>query len=86
MTSAGVQTQSFQEYLKTDPSKLIATNQLEDSFQDPKALNGYAIHSNMQEAIDQILAGNKTIDKALKDAQEGARAEMDEALKNFGQE
>lgn len=85
MTSAGVQTPIFQEYLKNDPSKLIATNQLPISFQDPKALNAYAIHSNMQEALDQIIAGNKTIDQALEDAQIGAKAEMDEAKKNFGQ-
>ncbi len=85
MTSAGVQAKSFQDYLVNDPGKFIAANQLKDAFQDPKALNGYAIHSNMQEAMDQILAGNKTIDEALKDAQAGARAEMDEALRNFGQ-
>jgi len=35
--------------------------------------------------FDQILAGTKTIDQALEDAQIGAKAEMDEAKKNFGQ-
>lgn len=83
MTAEGVKTDAFQEYAKNDPSKVIATNQLPSSYQDPKALNGYAIHSNMQEAMDQILAGTKTIDQALEDAQKGAREEMDEALKNF---
>lgn len=84
MTSAGAETKEFQEYVKTDPSKLVSVQQLEYSRQDPKALNGYAIHSNMQEALDEIIAGNKTIDEGLKDAQSGARKEMDEAKKNFG--
>jgi multiple sugar transport system substrate-binding protein len=83
MTGEGVKSAAFQEYAKNDPSKLVATNQLPYSYQDPKALNGYAIHSNMQEALDEILAGTKTIDKALEDAQNKARAEMDEAKKNF---
>ncbi|MDY0235295.1 MAG: ABC transporter substrate-binding protein [Gudongella sp.] len=85
MTSAGVQSPIFQEYLASNPSKLVATNQLSVSFQDPKALNAYAIHSNMQEALDQIVAGTKTVDEALEEAQIGARAEMDEAMNNFGQ-
>lgn len=84
MTGEGVKSAAFQEYAKNDPSKLVATNQLPVSYQDPKALNGYAIHSNMQEALDEILAGEKTIDQALEDAQNEARAEMDEAKKNFG--
>lgn len=83
MTGEGVKSDAFQEYVKTDPSKLIATNQLSCAYQDPKALNGYAIHSNMQEALDEILAGQKTIDKALEDAQNEAKVEMDEAKKNF---
>lgn len=83
MTGEGIKTDIFKDYVKENPGKLVATNQLSVSYQDPKGLNGYAIHSNMQEALDQILAGTKTIDEALKDAQIGAKEEMDEAKKNF---
>ena len=54
------------------------------SYQDPKGLNGYAIHSNMQMALEEILSGKKSIDQALKDAQEKATKEMQEAKNNFG--
>lgn len=53
------------------------------AYQDPKGLNGYAIHANMQKALEEIVAGKKTIDQALKDAQMQATKEIEEAKNNF---
>lgn len=66
-----------------DPSKRVASNMFPYAYQDPKGLNGYAIHANMQLALEEVVAGKKTIDQALKDAQERATREIDEAKKNF---
>lgn len=86
MTSSSANAPEFVEYLKNDPSKGVALSSFSFAFQDPKALNGYAIHSNMQEAIEEILSGQKTIDEALKDAQKETREALDEAKKNFANE
>ena len=37
----------------------------------------------MQKALEEIVAGKKTIDQALKDAQIQATKEIDEAKNNF---
>lgn len=83
LTNAALNSEKFQEFLNEDPSKRIATNQFPYAYQDPKVLNGYAIHSNMQEALEEILSGQKSIDQALVDAQKDARNDLDEAKKNF---
>lgn len=82
LTNAAFEAEEFKEFLKEDDSKEIASHMYPFAYQDPNALNGYAIHSNMQEALEEILAGDKTIEEALKDAQDDARKEMDEAKKN----
>ena len=84
LTNAASQSKEFQEFLATeDPSKQIAANMFPYAYQDPKGLNGYAIHANMQKALEEIVAGKKTIDQALKDAQIQATKEIDEAKNNF---
>ena len=85
LTNTALKSADFQKFLdEEDPSKRIATNMFPYSYQDPKGLNGYAIHSNMQMALEEILSGKKSIDQALKDAQEKATKEMQEAKNNFG--
>ena len=84
LTNAALHSNEFQAFLDTeDPSKRIASNMFPYAYQDPKGLNGYAIHANMQKALEEIVAGNKTIDQALKDAQAQATKEIDEAKNNF---
>ena len=85
LTNTALKSADFQKFLdEEDPSKRIATNMFPYSYQDPKGLNGYAIHSNMQMALEEILSEKKSIDQALKDAQEKATKEMQEAKNNFG--
>lgn len=72
------------EYLNTDDSKKTASEQFDYAYEDPKVLNGYAIHNNMQEALEEVLAGSKTLDQALDDAQKEAVEALEEAKKNFG--
>ena len=84
LTNAASQSKEFQEFLATeDPSKQVAANMFPYAYQDPKGLNGYAIHANMQKALEEIVAGKKTIDQALKDAQMQATKEIEEAKNNF---
>lgn len=84
LTNEALNSTEFQEFLDTeDPSKRVASNMFPYAYQDPKGLNGYAIHANMQLALEEVVAGKKTIDQALKDAQERATREIDEAKKNF---
>ncbi len=86
LTTAALESDEFQRFLEEeDPSKGIAAQMFPYAYQDPKGLNGYAIHSNMQEALEEILAGEKTIDEALADAQEEATRDMEEAKKNSAQ-
>ncbi|KNF07735.1 putative carbohydrate uptake ABC transporter periplasmic-binding protein [Gottschalkia purinilytica] len=86
MTNSSTRSDKFQEFLKTDSSKKVALDQFSYAYQDPKVLNGYAIHKNMQEALEEILSGKKTIEQALKDAQQNTRKELDEAKKSFAKE
>lgn len=84
LTNAALNSKEFQAFLDNeDPSKRIASNMFPYAYQDPKGLNGYAIHSNMQKALEEVVAGKKTLDQALKDAQENATREREEAKKNF---
>ncbi|SCZ00917.1 ABC transporter substrate-binding protein [Alkaliphilus peptidifermentans] len=85
LTYEGANHPEFKAYLENDPSKIPAIGQLSVAYQDPNGLNGYAIHSNMQTALEEIIAGVKTIDEALQTAQENATREMEEAKKNFAQ-
>lgn len=86
LTSLVLESDEFTAFMEEDPSKKIATNQFPYAYQDPKVLNGYALHSNMQDAMEQILAGEKSIEEALADAQQNARNELDEARANFATE
>ena len=83
LTNSAFNDPEFQKFLdEEDGSKRVALDMFPFAFADPKVLNGYAIHSNMQQAIEEIIAGTKTIDEALTQAQERAVQEMEEAAKN----
>lgn len=84
LTNAAANSEEFQEYLKGEgKAKQVAINQFPIAFQDPKGLGGYSIHAAMQEAFEQITTGGMSIEEALKNAQEKASKEMEEAKSNF---
>ncbi len=83
LTNAALNSEKMQKYIKEeDPSKGIAAEMFDYAYQDPNALNGYAIHSNMQKALEEVVSGQKDLDQALKDAQANAVKEMEEAKRN----
>ncbi len=81
---SALESEIFQQTMLDDPSKAIAVKSFQYGFRDPKILNGYAIHSNMQIALDEVLQGTKTSKEALDDAMVQAQKELDEAKNNFG--
>lgn len=81
---SALESEEFQKVMVEDPTKAVAVKSFEFGFRDPKVLNGYAIHSNMQKALEEVLQGVKSSEEALKDAEIQARKELDEAMKNFG--
>lgn len=81
---SALDSEAFKEFMKENPSKAVAVKSFEYGFRDPKVLNGYSIHSNMQKALEEVLQGVKTSKEALDDAKDQARKELDEAKKNFG--
>ncbi|GAA0177149.1 ABC transporter substrate-binding protein [Clostridium sediminicola] len=81
---SALDSEDFKKVMVEKPTKEIAVRSFEYGFRDPKVLNGYAIHSNMQKALGEVLEGVKTSKEALDDARDQARKELDEAKKNFG--
>ncbi len=74
----------YQQFIKEYPVKGEGLKQLEIGFRDPKILNGYAIHSNMQQALEEVIAGEKTSKEALEEAMKKTKEDIDQALQNFG--
>lgn len=76
----------FKEYAKSkNPAKEVAIESFESGYCDPKVLNGYAIHENMDKALQQIILGEKDTKQALSEAEKNTRTELDEAKKSFGE-
>ncbi|MCT4565248.1 MAG: ABC transporter substrate-binding protein [Maledivibacter sp.] len=81
---SALESEDFKNYLKENPAKGEALKEFDYGFRDPKILNGYAIHKNMQKALEAVILGEKTSKEALDEARDKAREELDEAMKNFG--
>lgn len=84
MRYSAIESAEYQQFIKEFPFKGEGLKQLEIGFRDPKILNGYAIHSNMQKALDEVIAGEKTSKEALEEAEKKTKEDIDQALKNFG--
>ncbi|MBF8435610.1 ABC transporter substrate-binding protein [Halanaerobiaceae bacterium Z-7014] len=85
LTYSAADSPDFVEYLEDNPAKGNAMKQFPYGYQDPKVLNGYSIHSNMQQALEEIVKENRDVQEALDDARDRARQELDEAMRAFGQ-
>jgi multiple sugar transport system substrate-binding protein len=81
---SALESEEFQKYIKENPVKGEALKQFDYGFRDPKILNGYAIHKNMQKALEAVILGEKTSKEALDEAKKKTRKELDEAMKSFG--
>ena len=68
---------------ENNPAKLAILPAFEWGYNDPKIVNGYAIHDNMSKALDAILLEGKGIKEALDEAAERAWKEILEARKAF---
>lgn len=76
----------FKEYVeKEDPAKGEAVKEFDYGYCDPKVLNGYSIHENMDKALKQIILGEKSTKDALNEAEQNTRKALDEAKKSFGE-
>lgn len=76
----------FKDYAeKENPAKAVATEEFDYGYCDPKVLNGYAIHENMNKALQQIILGEKSTKDALTEAETNTRKALDEAKKSFGE-
>lgn len=81
---SALESPEFKAFILENPTKAIAVQSFTNGFRDPKILNGYAIHSNMQKALEMVIHRKKTSKEALADAEKQARKELDEAMNNFG--
>lgn len=86
LTYSAIKSDEFQNYLKNDKSKAKenAIKEIDYGFCDPKILNGYAIHDNMDKALQAVIQGQKDSKTAIADAEKKARQELDDAKKAFG--
>lgn len=76
----------FTNYAKKEcPAKEVSKEAFKDGYCDPKVLNGYAIHENMDKALQQVILGEKNTKEALKEAENNTRTALDEAKKSFGE-
>lgn len=76
----------FKEFAEKEcPAKGVAVEAFESGYCDPKVLNGYAIHENMDKALQEIILGEKDTKEALQEAETNTRTALDEAKKSFGE-
>lgn len=80
-----LESNDFKNYVeKENPAKGIAVEEFDYGYCDPKVLNGYSIHENMNKALQQILLEEKDTKAALDEAETNTRKALDEAKKSFG--
>lgn len=81
-----IDSKDFKDYIKNEnPAKGEAVKEFDYGYCDPKVLNGYSIHENMNKALQQIILGEKNTKDALNEAEANTRKALDEAKKSFGQ-
>ncbi|NEU05917.1 ABC transporter substrate-binding protein [Clostridium senegalense] len=80
-----LESNDFKNYVeKKNPAKGVAVEEFDYGYCDPKVLNGYSIHENMNKALQQILLEEKDTKAALDEAETNTRKALDEAKKSFG--
>ncbi|WP_061996393.1 ABC transporter substrate-binding protein [Clostridium sp. ATCC 25772] len=80
-----LESNDFKNYVeKENPAKGVAVEEFDYGYCDPKVLNGYSIHENMNKALQQILLEEKDTKAALDEAETNTRKALDEAKKSFG--
>ncbi|GAA0124945.1 ABC transporter substrate-binding protein [Clostridium sp. CTA-19] len=79
-----LESNDFKNYVeKENPAKGVAVEEFDYGYCDPKVLNGYSIHENMNKALQQILLEEKDTKAALDEAETNTRKALDEAKKSF---
>ena len=84
MNTEVLNSKEFQDYAREkEPTKLVCISTFEHGISDPKILNGYAIHDNMQKALESVIYEGVDAQTAMDKAAAQARIEIEEARKAF---
>lgn len=72
----------YKEYLEANPLKAVGLQSFDIGFQGTRNIGGINALDVLGEELDLVFAGEKSIDDALKDAQERGTRALEEARKN----
>lgn len=75
-------TAEYKEFLEANPLKAVGLQSFDIGFQGTRNIGGINALDVLGEELDLVFAGQKSIDDALKDAQERGTRAMEEARKN----
>lgn len=76
------ETEEYKKYLEENPIKAVGLQSFDIGFQGTRNIGGINALDVLGEELDLVFAGEKSIDEALKDAQERGTRALEEARKN----